>query len=286
MKESDSDLGFYLIPAFIMLDKELSPIERLFLAVLNRRKHQKGYCFASNSHLIEVLNISLRTLTTMLTSLEKRKYIVREMVYREGTKEVEQRKIFLTEKSEFATPMAKVAHTSKQELHEGYGDNCIEAIAKVAQDNKESNKQSNKEVKKEESALTVANPPPALSKPKITLFNKKTSLSKEQYLSVLNDTRLADGDREYLLHMVEEMEDWSQAGGKKKACWLATLRNWVRRSRKDGLLPHGKGNRTLNGKHQPKTFKELDREFEQKEKEEFKRLMQVAEKEDYEFITF
>jgi hypothetical protein len=280
----ENDLGYYQLPAFIMLDKELSSNEKLLIAVLNRRKHQRGYCFASNSHLIQVLNISLRTLTGILKSLEERGYIVREMTYREGTKEVELRKIFLTEKSEFATPMAKVAHTPMKESGEGYGNNCTRDIAKVAQDNKQYNKESNKEVKKEESALTVAAPLPAVTKPKTTLFNKRTSLSKEQYLSVLNDARLADGDRDYLLHMVEEMEDWSQAGGKRKACWLATLRNWVRRSRKDGLLPHGKGNKTLNGKQQPKSFAQIDAEWQEQEDLKFKQLMRKAEEEGYDFI--
>lgn len=200
MKESDSDLGFYQIPAFIMLDKDLSPIEKLFLAVLNRRKHQKGYCFASNSHLIEVLNISLRTLTTMLTSLEKREYIVREMVYREGTKEVEQRKIFLTEKSEFATPMAKIAHTPTQELHEGYGNNCIEPIAKVAQDNIQVNKEINKEVKEEEErAVAVATPtPPAVVSKSIASDQSVTTVLKQARKKSCPDVLVTDDEFEKL----------------------------------------------------------------------------------------
>jgi hypothetical protein len=83
-----------------------------------------------------------------------------------------------------------------------------------------------------------------------TFFDKKTSITKEQYQVILNDPRLANGDREFLLSCVNEMADWSASNGSKKLDWPATLRNWVRRAVKD----------KQKFEKRPKTFAEIEEE--------------------------
>lgn len=228
---------------------------------------QKRGCYASYATLAKWCNCERRSVITSIKRLVTMGWIVKQGKYfvpvRGGVSAV-------TTASDEATSDQPITSASDPSITTA-SDQPITHI-------------SNKVISKKNIRNIYTPTPPTISRPKTSLFNKKTSLSKEQYLSVLNDARLADGDREYLLHMVEEMEDWSQAGGKKKACWLATLRNWVRRSRKDGLLPHGKGNKTLNGKQGVKSFAQIDAEWQEKEDLKFKQLMRKAEEEGYDFI--
>lgn len=107
--------------------------------------------------------------------------------------------------------------------------------------------------------------------PKKTLFDKKTSITKEQYQDILKDPKLANNDREFLLQAVLEMEDWSQGKGEKRIDWAASLRNWIRKNRKNNYTPKGVAN-----PKQPKTFRELEDDWQQRQYREF--LQEVKQK--------
>lgn len=100
---------------------------------------------------------------------------------------------------------------------------------------------------------------PAKEKTRVTSFKKQESITKEQYLGILNNPSLADGDREFLKWCVEEMADWAASNGKKKADWAATLRNWVRRNLKE----------KQKFEKRPKTFQEIEDENYKKAEQDF-----------------
>lgn len=107
------------------------------------------------------------------------------------------------------------------------------------------------------------------SKPKTTICNPRESITSEQYQKILEDPTLANNDLDYLREQVRAMADWSKASLKKKADWSATLRNWIRKSRQNGILPNG-----IEQKSKTKTFRELEDDWDKKQTEEFLRRTQ------------
>lgn len=82
------------------------------------------------------------------------------------------------------------------------------------------------------SAPKKPKPKPKNPKKLKTLFDLQTSISKADYQKILYDADLANGNREYLKQVCQEMEDWSKSNDNRKIDWGATLRNWIRRDKK------------------------------------------------------
>lgn len=84
------DLGYHIvIPTFVFLDANLSPLERLLYGVLSGTANQKGYCVATNEALASTLRskadgvlkqVSVESLSRMLKHLEECGYIKREEI--------------------------------------------------------------------------------------------------------------------------------------------------------------------------------------------------------------
>ena len=69
---SENYKNFYaVITAPILYSKELNARQKLLFAVITNMSNQKGYCFASNSHLAEITQTSTRTIQRDLEALEK-----------------------------------------------------------------------------------------------------------------------------------------------------------------------------------------------------------------------
>ena len=89
------------IPKEIYLHKELTPTEKLLLAEITSFA-KNGVCFASNEHFSSFLGISKSQVSRLITKLNRKGLINVELIYKEGTKEVEKRLI---------TPIRIDAHT-------------------------------------------------------------------------------------------------------------------------------------------------------------------------------
>lgn len=68
---------------------------------------------------------------------------------------------------------------------------------------------------------------------KKSIYNINISIPKNIYQEILTDPLLCNGDRNFLLHCCNEMQDWSVSKGEKRIDWSAALRNWIRRAKKD-----------------------------------------------------
>lgn len=87
---------FAVIPAPILFDKNLSERDKILFAHIMTLTRKEGFCYASNRYFEEVMDCTDRTITRSLKSLEDNGYIRREMHYREGTKEIENRYIYVS----------------------------------------------------------------------------------------------------------------------------------------------------------------------------------------------
>lgn len=86
--------GYYaVIPAEIRYDKNLPANAKLLYGELTALASDKGYCWAQNRYFSELYGVSAQTINNWLNALKKGGYISTEVVYKEGTHEVEKRYI-------------------------------------------------------------------------------------------------------------------------------------------------------------------------------------------------
>lgn len=94
---------YAIIPANVRYDKDLAPNAKLLYGEITALCNEKGYCWATNQYFAELYNVSDRTIKNWISQLTDKGYIQRSVKYREGTKEIEQRKLFIGRENNFTT---------------------------------------------------------------------------------------------------------------------------------------------------------------------------------------
>ena len=91
-----SEPNYYMIiPAPVWNDKRLSEKDIILFGHISTLTKKDGFCYASNRYFERVMNCSVSTVKRMLKSLEDCGYITREVHYHEGSKEIENRYIYV-----------------------------------------------------------------------------------------------------------------------------------------------------------------------------------------------
>jgi hypothetical protein len=81
--------------------------------------NKTGYAYATNSYFAKVLNVSTTSASQYISELEKLGVIQTELIYKEGTKEVDKRKIYLTSipvKDNFNTPVKDILNGPVEDI--------------------------------------------------------------------------------------------------------------------------------------------------------------------------
>lgn len=68
-------MKFIIIPSYILNDKNVTSTDKLLLGVINSLSIKQHYCYASNSYLAKVLNVSKRTITNSISNLKEQSFI-------------------------------------------------------------------------------------------------------------------------------------------------------------------------------------------------------------------
>lgn len=79
------------IPAEIWLNEDLSLQEKALLADIDSFCSRYESCYASNEHFAKFIGVSTRRIKDIIKGLEDKKLIEREIVYKQGTKEIQKR---------------------------------------------------------------------------------------------------------------------------------------------------------------------------------------------------
>jgi hypothetical protein len=79
------------IPADIWLNENLSLQEKAVLTEIDSFCSHYESCYASNEHFAKFIQVGERRIQKILKSLEDKGFIEREIIYKEGTKEIEKR---------------------------------------------------------------------------------------------------------------------------------------------------------------------------------------------------
>jgi len=86
---------FMVIPASVW-DSELSAKAMILYGHITVLANKKGFCFASNDYFAKQMRCNARTIQRCFVELESNNLITRENVYKEDSKEVDMRKIYLS----------------------------------------------------------------------------------------------------------------------------------------------------------------------------------------------
>ena len=89
---------YAIIPGEVRYDPELKDKAKLLYGEITALSNKEGYCYASNTYFAELYGVSVRTIKIMINNLVDKGYLGRTIIYKEGTKEVLQRRIYLVKK--------------------------------------------------------------------------------------------------------------------------------------------------------------------------------------------
>ena len=107
MKEKPN---FYaILPATVRYDKRLNAIQKLFYAEISALSTKEKRCWATNKYFEEVFDVSTSTVTRALNGLIDTGYLKREIIYKDGTKEIERRYLCIVETAN--TPIVESDYT-------------------------------------------------------------------------------------------------------------------------------------------------------------------------------
>ena len=183
---------FGILPANVRYDKNLKPMEKILYTEISSLTNKDGYCYATNSYFSKLYEVHKNTVGIWINNLEKQGYIKTVLIYKKGTKEIIERRIYINQKID--TPINENVDTYQQKDLEPINEKIDTPINENVEENNTSinNKINNiylyrgKEFQK------------AFSDFKIMRIGKKEPLSKPaEDLILMKLYRLA-GDNEQL----------------------------------------------------------------------------------------
>ncbi len=101
---------YAIIPAEVRYDEELPPNAKLLYGEITSLCNEKGYCWATNQYFADLYHCSVSAVKKWISALVKKGYISLELIYKEGTKQVLQRKLYINPSVNFYTTQCKNVH--------------------------------------------------------------------------------------------------------------------------------------------------------------------------------
>lgn len=132
---------YAVIPANVRYDKDLKPMAKLLYGEIVALTQKDGTCWATNSYFAELYGLTTVTISNLIKDLVQKGYISSEIIYKEGTKEIDKRYLKIIEggiKENLGTPIKenfKENNTSieqdkknKRNIKENEFSSCIHEI--------------------------------------------------------------------------------------------------------------------------------------------------------------
>ena len=110
--------NFYaIIPANVRYDNELTANAKLLYGEITALCNSKGFCWATNEYFANLYGVSRTSISNWINALIKKGYITRELIYKEGSKEVLNRRLRIFEgiPKEIGIPPQENFNTPPQE---------------------------------------------------------------------------------------------------------------------------------------------------------------------------
>lgn len=82
---------YAVIPANVRYDREITDKAKLLYGEIAALCNKNGVCTASNAYFASLYDVNATTISTLINTLVKRGYLESEIIYKEGTKEIQNR---------------------------------------------------------------------------------------------------------------------------------------------------------------------------------------------------
>ena len=93
----ENAIGYYsIIPSTILYNNNLKPNQKLLYAIITSLSCKKGYCFATNKYLADKLNAKPKTVSTWISDLKDKNYIIVEII-KDEKNQVAERRIYIND---------------------------------------------------------------------------------------------------------------------------------------------------------------------------------------------
>lgn len=89
-----------ILPATVRYDKRLKPMEKILYSELTALANTQGFCFASNSYFGKLYEVDKKTVGVWVNNLAKFGYLKVELIYKENSKEVLERRLYIVDLKE------------------------------------------------------------------------------------------------------------------------------------------------------------------------------------------
>lgn len=93
--ESMNKSYYAIIPANVRYDEELPPNTKLLYGEITALANERGYCWASNEYFATLHKVNKKTISNWVSLLVKKGYIYSQIIYKESTKAVSERRLFI-----------------------------------------------------------------------------------------------------------------------------------------------------------------------------------------------
>lgn len=118
---------YAIIPASVRYDNELRANEKLLYGEITALCGASGYCWGSNRYFADLYGVSTRIIAKWVSHLEEKGYVNTKLIYKEGSKEVQERRIYIVpigprpedpHEQMFMTPGTNVQDPPRTKVHD------------------------------------------------------------------------------------------------------------------------------------------------------------------------
>ena len=202
--EEQQKAYYAIIPAEVRYDKDLAPNAKLLYGEITALCNDKGYCWATNQYFADLYKVSKITVSRWISTLNKKGYISIDTLYREGTKELIGRHIYIVN-----TPINKNVNR--------YIKNDLEGVNKIV------NTPINKNVKENNTSINN------------TFNNKKDVYTRKHKYGEYQHVLLTDEEHTHVVELygssldehIKILDEYIETSGKNYKNHSLVLQKWV-----------------------------------------------------------
>lgn len=228
---------YSVIPANVRYDKNLKANEKLLYSEITCLANKNGYCYATNEYFAKLYNVGKNVVSGWISNLAKRGYVITQIIYKQGTKEIEKRLISIH--STVATPITEKGNTCYENNIYHITEKSNTPITENRIDNITSNEYYKKEYKNISSNEDIKND-------KSLNFKIPTSEEVQSYCDERKNNINANAFIDYY-----QSKGWL-VGKSKMKDWKACIRTWEN---------NNKESNQNNNKNKTETEKNEDNDY-------------------------
>lgn len=88
---------YAIIPANVRYDENLKDKAKLLYGEITALCNERGYCWATNEYFARLYKVNKTTISKLIKNLIDRGYIKSQIIYKEGSKEIDKRYLLLAQ---------------------------------------------------------------------------------------------------------------------------------------------------------------------------------------------